>query len=86
MNSIPVISGRLAGYLEDFAKPPSERRTAEHSTLSAIPAGNSNASPDRETSRDPATVRGGALAQTGEQAAAPAPTAALCGHLVNRLV
>jgi hypothetical protein len=86
MNSLPVISGRLAGYLEDFAKPSTERRMAEDRPRSAATTGNSDAPADRDPSRDAATVRGGSLPPASEQPAAPAPTAALRGHLVDRLV
>ena len=86
MNSFPVIRGRLAGYLEDFGKSPTERRTPDHRARAETKNANPNASIDRDSSREAATVREGPSAQATEPAAAPAPTAAMRGHLIDRLV
>lgn len=86
MNSLPVISGRLAGFLEDFAKSPVERRTVDPRVRPSLPDRASDRSTDHEPSRDLATVQGGALASASEQASSPDPAPTLRGHLVDRLV
>jgi hypothetical protein len=86
MNSLPVTRGRLAGYLEDFAKAPAERRTSDSRVRPEAKTPNSDTSTDRASSRDAATARGGALTQATGPAAAPAPAAPLRGHLIDRLV
>jgi hypothetical protein len=84
MSSLPVIRGRLAGYLEDFAKSPNERRMADHRARPETKISDADTSTEREASRTAATVRSEALAQPTEQVAAPTPP--LPGHLIDRLV
>lgn len=86
MNSIPVIRGRLAGFLEDFAKSPAGRRTTDERARPEAKAANSDGSTDRDSAQSVAAARGEVLTQTSQQVASPAPTAPLRGHLIDRLV
>ncbi|ALK10844.1 hypothetical protein BVIR_3084 [Blastochloris viridis] len=86
MSSLPVIGGRLAGYLEDFAKAPTERGAVDPRPRLSASADDGGASGGRDTARDTETVASARLETAPEPSTPPIRATHLRGRLVDRLV